>query len=162
MFDFDGVLTDNRVYVDQDGRETVACNRSDGLAFEALRAKGLRLFIVSRETNNVVSARAAKLKVPCLQSTLDKVSAVEDLCTRDGIDLGRVLYVGNDLNDFHVMQACGHSACPSDSHPLIRKIAKYKLRKRGGDGVVFELAERILRLDFLTYLEGKRKGISHA
>ena len=99
VFDFDGVLTDNKVYVSEDGKEMVCCNRSDGLAFDAFRRLGLPVFWVSRETNPVVRVRAAKLKVPVLQAVTDKPEAVYALAEKEGISMSEILFVGNDLND---------------------------------------------------------------
>src|SRR5687767_12117357 len=125
VFDFDGVLTDNKVYVSEDGKETVCCNRGDGLTFDAFRKLRLRVHLVSTETNKVVSVRAAKLKLPVLQAVADKRQAVTELAGSMNIPMSQVLFVGNDLNDLDVMSACGISACPADSHPRIREIATY-------------------------------------
>jgi len=86
IFDFDGVLTDDRVWVDQDGREMACCSRRDGLGFDILRQSGLKLFILSTETNPVVSQRAAKLKMPAMQGCADKARALTRLAAEEGID----------------------------------------------------------------------------
>src|SRR5437016_4661921 len=110
LFDFDGVLTDNMVYVGDDGREMVKCNRSDGLAFEVFRRLGLKVFIVSREANAAVGARASKLGTPVLQAVSNKLEAVSTLAKEHGFSLSEILFVGNDLNDLDVMIASGMSA----------------------------------------------------
>jgi len=161
IFDFDGVLTDNKVYVTEDGREMVCCNRGDGLAFEVFRKIGLPVFIVSKETNKVVGARAAKLNVPVFQAVSDKCEAVAVLARNEHLRLSDVLFVGNDLNDLDVMKTCGLSACPSDSHPRVREAATFVLQTKGGDGVAREVAERILGIDVAEVLrtaasDGKR------
>ena len=155
LFDFDGVLTDNKVYVDENGKETVRCNRSDGMAFEVFRKLGLPVFIVSKETNKVVAARAAKLHVPVLQSVDHKLEAVSELAKKQGFAMSEILFVGNDLNDLDVMSASGTSACPSDSHPRILKIATYVLESRGGDGVAREVAEKLLDIDIAEVLRSR-------
>ena len=152
LFDFDGVLTDNKVYVSEDGKEMVRCNRSDGLAFEAFQRVGLPVFIVSREKNKVVAARAAKLRIPVIQAVEDKVEAVSALAQTQGFPPSEILFVGNDLNDLHVMAACGMSACPSDSHPRIRAIATFVLESKGGEGVAREVAEKLLGIDIAEVL----------
>jgi 3-deoxy-D-manno-octulosonate 8-phosphate phosphatase KdsC-like HAD superfamily phosphatase len=86
IFDFDGVLTDDRVWVDQDGREMVCCSRRDGLGFDILRQSGLKLFILSTETNPVVSQRVAKLKMPAIQGCADKARALTGLGAKEGSD----------------------------------------------------------------------------
>jgi YrbI family 3-deoxy-D-manno-octulosonate 8-phosphate phosphatase len=156
IFDFDGVLTDNKVYVTEDGKEMVRCNRSDGLAFDAFRKLGLPVFLVSRETNPVVGARAAKLKVPVLQAVTDKPEAVSALAQKQGLSMSEILFVGNDLNDLDVMTACGLSACPSDSHPRICAAATFVLQTRGGEGVAREVAEKILGIDIAMALRTQK------
>jgi 3-deoxy-D-manno-octulosonate 8-phosphate phosphatase (KDO 8-P phosphatase) len=144
VFDFDGVLTDDRVWVDQDGREMVCCSRRDGLGFDILRQTGLKLFILSTETNPVVAKRAAKLKVPAIQGCADKARALADLAAKEGIDLSRTLYVGNDLNDLEAIRLCGYSACPVDAHPAIKEAVTFVLAAMGGQGVTRDIIERIL------------------
>ncbi len=144
IFDFDGVLTDDRVWVDQDGREMVCCSRRDGLGFDTLLQTGLKLFILSTETNPVVSKRAAKLKVPAIQGCADKASALVDLAAKEGIDLSRTLYVGNDLNDLEAIRLCGYSACPADAHSAIKDVATWVLKAGGGQGVTRDIIELVL------------------
>jgi YrbI family 3-deoxy-D-manno-octulosonate 8-phosphate phosphatase len=152
VFDFDGVLTDNRVFVDEDGREMVCCHRGDGLAFDVLKQTHLQLFILSTETNLVVTRRGEKLRIPVFQSTKDKKSSLERLASEKNFSLGKTLFVGTELNDSQVMQICGFSACPSDSHPKILEIATFSLNKKGGNGVVRELVEQSLQIDMLSIL----------
>ncbi len=152
VFDFDGVLTNNMVYSDQYGKESVSCNRGDGLGFDVLRRLSKPAFILSTEENSVVSARAKKLKITALQGITDKVKALENLANKEGFSLDDILYVGNDLNDYRVMQRCGYSVCPSDSHPMIKEVATRILSTRGGEGVVRELLEDVLQLDFIKIL----------
>ncbi len=147
IFDFDGVLTNNRVYLNQDGQEIVCCHRGDGLAFDVFRKIGLDAYILSTEKNPVVSARGKKLKVPVLQGIGDKVDAINKLSCDKEIDLSRVLYIGNDLNDLSAMLLCGYSACPQDSHQQIIENAKVVLQSNGGEGVAREIAEKILKID---------------
>lgn len=152
IFDFDGVLTNNMVYVDENGKETVRCNRSDGLAFEVFNRLGLPVFIVSKERNKVVAARAAKLQVPVIHGIDHKLDAVTALAKEKGFALSDILFIGNDLNDLDVMTASGISACPSDSHPRIRAVATFVLEARGGEGVAREIAERLLGIDVAEVL----------
>ena len=152
IFDFDGVLTDNLVHLDQDGKEWVSCSRADGLAFDVLRKLEKPSYILSTENNPVVSARAKKLKIQALQGVKDKVSTLLTLSESKGYDLSRILYVGNDLNDFHVMKICGYTACPIDSHIKIKELSNIVLNTRGGEGVVRELLEDVLYLDFIKIL----------
>ena len=152
IFDFDGVLTNNLVFVDQDGKESVSCNRSDGLAFDVLRKLKKPSYILSTEKNPIVSARAKKLKIQAIQGVEDKVKELLNLAKTNEYNLNRILYVGNDINDYKAMKLCGYSACPSDSHEKIRSIATFVLQKKGGNGVIRELLEVKLNIDFIKIL----------
>ena len=145
-FDFDGVLTDNRVYVFEDGREAVVCNRADGLAFDMFRTAGMPTLILSTERNTVVAARAAKLRIPVVQGFHDKARALASYCQEGGIDLACVMFVGNDINDLAVMQMVGHPLAVADAHPAVKRAARTVLKARGGDGVAREIAETLLAL----------------
>ena len=151
VFDFDGVMTNNLVHLDQNGKEWVSCSRADGLAFDVLRKLRKPAYILSTEKNSVVTARANKLKIPSLQGVVDKVEKIKELAVREDLDIQNILYVGNDLNDYHVMQLCGFTACPSDSHEKIKSISTIELKAKGGDGVVRELLEDVLGLDFTKF-----------
>jgi YrbI family 3-deoxy-D-manno-octulosonate 8-phosphate phosphatase len=149
VFDFDGVLTDNLVYLDQNGKESVRCSRSDGLAFELLKKINKPVYILSTEKNSVVTSRAKKLKIPVLQGISNKVEGINKIVLDNGFDLNKILYIGNDVNDYRVMKLCGLSACPADSHQEIKKIATVVLKKNGGNGVIRELLEDLLELNFI-------------
>lgn len=152
IFDFDGVLTDNRVLLDATGGEWVRCCRSDGLAFDALRQANCQLFIVSTEKNKVVSARAKKIQVPVVQGVRDKPSTIKEISAEYCFDLKDTIYVGNDLNDYRAMEMCGYGICPTDSHVRIRALADVVLNSKGGEGVVRELVENVLQMDVLEIL----------
>ena len=152
VFDFDGVLTNNLVHLNQDGKEWVSCSRADGLAFDLLRKLNKPAYILSTEKNPVVSARAKKLRVPVLQGIDNKVDAVKDLVYREGFELQKIFYIGNDLNDYRVMQLCGYSACPADSHSKIKQIATFVLSTKGGNGIARELLEDIIKLNLIRVL----------
>ena len=150
IFDFDGVLTDNTLFLSEDGKEWVRCNRGEGLAFNELETLGTKSYILSSEKNKVVAARASKLNIEAIHGIKNKAQALQDLSLREGLDLSRVLYIGNDLNDLEAMQLCGLSACPSDSHPKIKEIATFRLKKKGGSGIVRELLEDVLNIDIIN------------
>lgn len=152
VFDFDGVLTDNSVYLNDKGTEWVKCNRGDGLAFKDLNELGIKSFIISSEKNKVVLTRAKKLNIPAIIGVSDKVEALKELCFKENLELSRILYIGNDLNDLRAMLICGYSACPNDSHPKIKEIATFLLKKEGGSGIVRELLEEILNIDVASAL----------
>ena len=142
--DFDGVHTDDRAWVDSDGREMVAVSRADGLGVERLLAAGVRMFVLSKERNPVVAARAAKLRVPVLAACDDKPSALEEWLGREGISPDRVAYVGNDVNDLGCLAMVGWPVAVADATPEVRASARIVLSRPGGAGAVRELCERVL------------------
>ncbi|MDM4763366.1 acylneuraminate cytidylyltransferase [Galbitalea sp. SE-J8] len=142
--DFDGVHTDDRVTIDEHGREAVAAHRGDGLGIAALRGEGIPLLIVSAERNPVVSARAAKLRIDVRRSVDDKRAVVEAWIADAGLDPERVAYVGNDVNDLAAMRAVGWPIAVADAHPAVLAAARVVLEHSGGHGAVREVAERVL------------------
>jgi YrbI family 3-deoxy-D-manno-octulosonate 8-phosphate phosphatase len=140
-FDFDGVFTDNMVYVLQDGSEAVRCNRSDGIGLQKLKKLGIETVIISTESNPVVSARAGKLKIRCLQDCQDKRTALEKVAQESGIALGEVAFVGNDINDLPCLSHVGLPVVVQDAHPDVVSLAAYRTQTRGGYGAVREICD---------------------
>jgi N-acylneuraminate cytidylyltransferase/3-deoxy-D-manno-octulosonate 8-phosphate phosphatase (KDO 8-P phosphatase) len=97
IFDFDGVLTDNKVYINENGIESVCCSRADGLAFDALRKLDIPVYILSTESNPVVAVRGRKLSVPVIQGSSNKLISLKNLCEENGYSLKNILFSGNDL-----------------------------------------------------------------
>lgn len=142
-FDFDGVFTDNTVYVGQDGFETVRCWRSDGLGLARLRSVGVEVFIISTETNPVVAARAKKLKLAFKQGVEDKATQILDVCDTLKIDPQQAMFVGNDINDIPAFQVVGIPVGVADAYPEIYSHVLYRTKKSGGLGAVREICDLI-------------------
>jgi len=138
VYDFDGVMTDNKVLLREDGTESVVVNRSDGLAVSYLKKAGLPQVIITTEKNPVVRARARKLGIPVMRGAEDKKSVMLSYCRRHGIRPEEVAYIGNDLNDLSAMQCVGFPLCPADACPEVRRVSLIVLKARGGEGVVRE------------------------
>ena len=145
LMDFDGVLTDNRVILSQDGVESVRCDRSDGWGIARMRDAGVRMAVVSTEANPVVSARCEKLKLTCYQDVADKRAFVERLLNDENVAANAVAYIGNDVNDLDVMDFVGLAVAPCDSHPAVLAAADVVLTRPGGDGAVREFCDHVLR-----------------
>jgi 3-deoxy-D-manno-octulosonate 8-phosphate phosphatase (KDO 8-P phosphatase) len=137
--DFDGCLTDDRVWLNQDGEEFVAANRKDGLAINRLKALGIRVVITSTETNRVVTARATKLGIEALQGLSDKVEAIENYISKNNLTWKDSWYIGNDVNDLGAVRKAKFSICPSDAVKAVKKEVDLKLKTKGGYGVLSEL-----------------------
>jgi 3-deoxy-D-manno-octulosonate 8-phosphate phosphatase (KDO 8-P phosphatase) len=140
-YDFDGVMTDNRVLVDESGREAVMVNRGDGLAVAAFKRQGLAQIILSTETNPVVAARAAKLGIPVLQGLDDKAATLTAWAAQQGFDLARTVFIGNDINDLEVMKLVGWPVAPADAHSQVLAMARIVTNARGGYGVIREFLD---------------------
>src|SRR5262249_5207629 len=143
VFDFDGVMTDNRVWVGEQGSELVACDRSDGLGLAMLRGLGLDLLVLSTETNPVVGSRCRKLALPYEQGVADKADRLRRLLHERGIAPSDVIYVGNDVNDLDCMRLVGCGVAVADAHPDVRRVADLTLTRAGGHGAVRELCDRL-------------------
>lgn len=144
VFDFDGVMTDDRVFLDQNGIESVVCSRADGLGVEQLRKIGAPMLILSKEKNPVVAARAAKLGLECLQGVDDKVEALSTFAAARGAMLSNCVFVGNDINDLPLLSLVGCPAAPSDARPEVLATARLILPAPGGRGAVRALADMVL------------------
>ena len=142
--DFDGVHTDDTATIDARGGERVRVNRSDGMGVALLRRRGIPLLILSTETNPVVAARADKLQVPALTGIRDKAAALREWADAQQLALDRIAYLGNDVNDLPAMRLVGWPVATADAHPDVRNAARRVLSRRGGDGVVRELADLVL------------------
>lgn len=140
-FDFDGVFTDNMVYVLQDGTEAVRCYRSDGLGLQKLEQLGIETVIISTEANPVVSARARKLKIRCIQDCRDKRAALESIAEESGISLAEVAFVGNDINDLPCLRCVALPIVVHDAHPDVVAHALYQTKRPGGYGAVREVCD---------------------
>ena len=146
VLDFDGVLTDNRVWVSETGQEMVAANRSDSLIMAKLKQSGTNVMILSSEVNPVVSARARKMNIEAIQGVgLDNKGAVlQSLLKERQIDPAQVIYIGNDLNDLPYFEQVGWSVAVADSQPEALRAADYVTHLPGGHGAVREICDLIM------------------
>ncbi|WP_214036858.1 acylneuraminate cytidylyltransferase [Methanospirillum sp.] len=145
IFDFDGVFTDNMVYVNQDGSETVRCHRGDGMGIERLKKLNIPMIVVSKEKNPVVSARCKKLGLECFHAIEKKEVFIEQWMEEKGINPYDVIYVGNDLNDLASMKMVGCPVAVGDAIPEVKRIAKIVLTRNGGKGAIRELSDLICK-----------------
>lgn len=140
-FDFDGVFTDNRVWISEDGQESVCCTRADGIGLRKLDAMNIASIIVSTEVNPVVTARARKLGISVHQAVSDKVAALRGVASALNITLAETAFVGNDVNDEPALRAVGLPMVVADSHPDVHRLAVYRTRTPGGQGAVREICD---------------------
>lgn len=144
ILDFDGVITDNRVWVDESGREMVAANRSDSLGINMLREAGVETLVISRETNPVVAARCRKMDIACIQGENDKQTALLKVMAERNLDPAQVVYLGNDVNDLPCFPLVSWAVAVADALPEVASKADYVLSKPGGHAAVRELCDLLL------------------
>lgn len=140
-FDFDGVFTDNMVYVFQDGSEAVRCFRSDGIGLQKLKKLGIETVVLSTEANPVVSARARKLKIRCVQNCADKRAVLQKIASELEITLDQVAFVGNDINDLDCLECVALPIVVQDAHRDVLATARYQTKSPGGHGAVREVCD---------------------
>ena len=140
-FDFDGVFTDNCVYVMQNGDEAVVCDRSDGMGISMLRKAGVTMVIISTETNPVVAVRGAKLQMDVIQGIDDKLPTLEKWASENDLTLEQLAFVGNDINDVECIEWVGLGVVVADAYPVAVAAADMQLTHNGGRGAVREIAD---------------------
>jgi YrbI family 3-deoxy-D-manno-octulosonate 8-phosphate phosphatase len=143
VFDFDGVFTDNHVWVNERGEESVRCCRADGFGLARLREVGVEAVILSTERVAIAAARAEKLEVPCRHGLGDKLGALREEAEQHGVPLEDTAYVGNDINDAACLAAVGLPVVPADAWPEVAGLARWTLGRRGGEGCVREFCDAV-------------------
>lgn len=146
IFDFDGVFTDNTVYVNQKGEEMVRCWRGDGLGLVKLRQSGVKTWVISTEKNPIVSKRCQKLKIPYRQGLDKKEKGLLEIAKKLKAQMDNIAYVGNDINDLECMKIVGFPIAVNDAYPEVKKLAKYVTSRPGGFGAVREICDRIVAI----------------
>jgi YrbI family 3-deoxy-D-manno-octulosonate 8-phosphate phosphatase len=145
-FDFDGVLTDNAVWIAESGEESVRCSRLDGIGLAALRGLGLALAVVSTETSPVVGARCRKLGLDCVQACTDKAAALRELLRRAGAAPEQAAFVGNDVNDLPALELVGVPVVVADAHPALDRPGFLRTTRAGGHGAVREFCDLVVAI----------------
>jgi YrbI family 3-deoxy-D-manno-octulosonate 8-phosphate phosphatase len=141
VFDFDGVFTDNRVWVGEGGEEMFS--RSDGLGLRRLDDVDVSYLIVSMERSPIVGARAAKLRADCVHGVEDKLSVLRERTERLGVSLEETAFLGNDINDAECLRAVGCAVVPADAWPEVKPLASWVLERPGGAGCVREFCDGV-------------------
>lgn len=147
--DFDGVFTNNKIYVDENGIEQVRCSKSDGVAVSELKKLGIKLVIISQEKNPVVVKRAEKIGINIINGVNNKLTIFQNWLKENKLSKHEVIFVGNDTNDIECLCEAGISIVPADAEGIAKRNADVLLNKNGGDGVLREIYELIkLEYDF--------------
>ncbi len=144
IFDFDGVFTDNRVIVSTTGEEFVICDRGDGMGTNLLAAAGIKMLILSKEKNAVVTSRGKKLNIEVIQGCDDKLPELIQWLQKNNVDAQQAAYIGNDINDLECLKHVGVAVIPADAHHLVIDTATWILQHNGGRGAIREFADVLL------------------
>ncbi len=145
LMDFDGVMTDDRVWVDENGHEMVVAHRGDGMGVAMVQQKlGIDLIVISKEKNPVVARRCEKLHLSYHQGVDKKAAVIDAILTERNLDKREVVYIGNDINDLECFEKVGFRVCPADAQEVIKRKADLVLRKSGGMGAVREFCDLLL------------------
>jgi len=146
LSDVDGVLTDGGMYYSEKGEEFKKFNTRDGMAVELLHKSGIKTALISRENSRIITKRASKIKADKAYLGIQKKELeIMKICNRFHIDPTNIVYIGDDLNDLEIMKMVGFSATPYDGNLEIKKIANYICKARGGEGVLREVADLIIK-----------------
>jgi YrbI family 3-deoxy-D-manno-octulosonate 8-phosphate phosphatase len=144
VFDFDGVFTNGKVIVDENGKESSICSRKDTLRFPELTAAGIQLAVISQERNSLVSKRCQKMNVACYQGITRKLEVLRRISQEKGILLQETAYVGDDINDLECMDNVSVAFTVADGHPRCKELANYVTERNGGDHAVREICDFLL------------------
>jgi 3-deoxy-D-manno-octulosonate 8-phosphate phosphatase (KDO 8-P phosphatase) len=158
IFDVDGVLTDGSVFVSNEGEMLRTMNIRDGYALKAAVESGYNVCIISGGSNEGVRLRLRNLGITDIHlGTPDKVETFKEYTAVYGINHEQVLYMGDDIPDYHVMKLVGLSACPQDASPEIKTISNYISHIKGGKGAVRDVIEQVMKVQgkWMTYFDGK-------
>lgn len=145
VLDFDGVVTDNHVYVDDEGKEMVMAYRSDSIGVQALQKAGIQVIVLSSEMNPVVTARCRKMGISAVQGVLDKPVILQEYLHQQMIKNEQVVYLGNDINDTPCFPLVGCAVVVADAQPEAIRQADRVLTRKGGFGAVREMCDIILQ-----------------
>ena len=158
IFDVDGVLTDSSVLVTETGEMQRIMNIRDGFAMKAALESGYNVWIISGGNNAGVRIRFQNLGLTEIHlSAPDKVITFKNLIAKHNINSENVLYMGDDIPDYHVMKLVGLASCPQDAVPEIKSISNYISHINGGRGAVRDVIEQVMKVQgkWHLYYNGK-------
>ena len=146
LLDVDGVLTDGKIYLGEHGEELKSFHVRDGSALVRGQEAGLKVALISGRTAGSVERRARELGISeVYQGISDKLPIIEELMERYSCGEEETAYIGDDHPDIPIFQRVGFAIAVADAHPAAVKAADYQTARRGGEGVVMEVVELILR-----------------
>lgn len=158
IFDVDGVLTDSSVHITTAGEMLRTMNIRDGYAMKAAIESGYNVCIISGGSNEGVRVRLSNLGITDIHlSASDKVKTFKEYIEIHSIDASQVLYMGDDIPDYHVMKLVGLPTSPQDAVAEIKNLSKYVSHKNGGKGAVRDVIEQVMKTQgkWLKYFDAQ-------
>jgi len=146
FFDFDGVFTNNKVIVSEDGKESVVCSRSDGIGLNQLKAYGYDLCVISSEINPLVNIRCKKLKIESFNEVEDKGLLIKKILKSKSLNKENAAFIGNDINDIPAYESVFLKIAVSDRNHAIDNYVSFLTTLAGGEGAVREVCDKIISL----------------
>lgn len=151
VLDVDGTMTDSRISYSESGDEVKSFNVKDGLGIASWMRLGKKVAIITGRSSKIVERRARELHIEyCYQGIRDKREVLNELLQKLDLDHDNVAAIGDDLNDYTMLQDAAISFVPKDAIMAVEKIATVTLRKRGGDGAVREMVDYLIEKEGLT------------
>lgn len=148
VFDIDGVLTDGTLLATEDGHLLRKMNIKDGYALQLAVKKGYKVWVISGGHSEAARSRLNKLGITEVHiGVKDKKALLLELIAASNMSYEQILYMGDDIPDYAVMQLCGLPSCPNDAVAEIRQLAKYISPVNGGMGCVRDVVEKVLKLN---------------
>lgn len=143
--DVDGVLTTGKIILDENGSEYKIFDAKDGFAVKIAIEKGIEIALISGRSSKAVNHRAEELGIAEVhQGIRNKVKVLNKIRISKDVEWGKILYMGDDLNDKEVMKKVGLACAPQDGSKEIKKIADYITENKGGEGAVKEVIKNLL------------------
>lgn len=144
--DVDGVLTDGGMYYSEKGEIMKKFNTRDGMAVELLHNNLIKTVFLTKENSEIVKSRGKKVKADGVYINISsKEKYLVQICKKFAIKPDEIAYIGDDLNDVKIINKIGFSSCPNNAVSEIKKIVDYICKVNGGEGVLREVAEVILK-----------------
>lgn len=159
IFDVDGVLSCSTIPMNSEGQPMRTVNIKDGYAIQLAAKLGLRIAIITGGTDDAIVKRYDKLGVKHIfMSCAVKIKTYEELCQQYNISDEEVIYVGDDVPDYEIMQRVGCPCCPADACSDIKNISSYVSPNTGGNGCARDIIEQVMRAKGLWLSSAKAFG----
>lgn len=147
IFDYDGVFTDGKVIITENGAQLRTANVKDGYALQLARKNGFRIAVISGGTSEAVIARMKSLNVNDVFIKVDhKITVFKNYLLQNKLSKAEVLYMGDDIPDLQVMKEAGVTACPADAAEEIKSLSHYISHLKGGEGCVRDILEQVMKV----------------